>query len=168
MTPACVRALLDDDEAWLACAFDGDQLAGYAIATRVELDDVGRVDWVAQLVVHSSYRHARVAPRLLYSIWQFSDCCAWGLVTANPFAVRALETAIRRPCRVAEIRRRGPAVLEGVAEHVPYLPAQLDVASDGSTLPSVNTGFFLDLSDLGSISSPPPARPKGSPRAFAR
>jgi 2-polyprenyl-3-methyl-5-hydroxy-6-metoxy-1,4-benzoquinol methylase/GNAT superfamily N-acetyltransferase len=141
-----VAALLQDEAAWIAAAYDGERLVGYAIAERIDAD-VGRVAWVSQLVVHESYRKARVATTLLYSIWQFSDCYAWGLATANPFAVRALETATRRRCSIREIRLRGQQLLEVVRSHVDYLPTELDRDREGNLLPSVNTAFFLDLSD---------------------
>jgi SAM-dependent methyltransferase len=141
-----VSILLQDEAAWIAAAYDGERLVGYAIAERIDAE-VGRVAWVSQLVVHESYRKARVATTLLYSIWQFSDCYAWGLATANPFAVRALETATRRRCSARQIRDRGKQLLDVVSSHVDYLPADLDRGSDGTPLPSLNTGFFLDLDD---------------------
>jgi hypothetical protein len=140
MPQAQIRALLSDETAWLACAFDQEKLVGYCVAAKVDVPDVGRIDWVTQLVVHSSYRMARVATTLLYSIWHFSDCYAWGLVTANPFAVRALETATRRPCRLAEIRRQGPSVLRAINGHVPYLPDDLEPDEQGLLRPSSTPG----------------------------
>src|SRR5262245_38514756 len=55
-----VRALLADDAAWLAAAFHDGELIGYCVATRVAVGGLGRVDWVTQLVVHPSFRQARV------------------------------------------------------------------------------------------------------------
>jgi 2-polyprenyl-3-methyl-5-hydroxy-6-metoxy-1,4-benzoquinol methylase len=143
------RRLLLHDDARLACAFQDDFLVGYCVALRVDAPGLGRIAWVSQLVVHADYRDQRIATRLLYSIWQFSDCYAWGLVTANPYAVRALETATRRPCRAAEIRRHGPGVLHGIAPLVDYLKDRSLVVDDhGKTQPLVNTGFFIDQSNV--------------------
>lgn len=133
-----------DDNVWVACAFKGSQLIGYCVTVRSELPDKGRVAWVSQLVVHQTYRGARIATRLLYSVWQFSDCYAWGLATANPFAVRALETATRRPCRAKLITERGPEILGHIHEYVSYLPEDVVRNSDGRARPQVDTKFYLD------------------------
>jgi 2-polyprenyl-3-methyl-5-hydroxy-6-metoxy-1,4-benzoquinol methylase/GNAT superfamily N-acetyltransferase len=135
---------ISDDDVWLACAFKDGQLIGYCVAVRSELAGKGRVAWVSQLVVHQTYRGARIATRLLYSVWQFSDCYAWGLATANPFAVRALETATRRPCRARLISENGPEILGHVREHVSYLPEDIVRDQGGRPRPRVDTEFFLD------------------------
>jgi 2-polyprenyl-3-methyl-5-hydroxy-6-metoxy-1,4-benzoquinol methylase/GNAT superfamily N-acetyltransferase len=140
--------LLEDSDAWLACAFDGDRLVGYCVAVRSELPERGRVAWVSQLVVHQTYRDSRIATRLLYSVWQFSDCYAWGLATANPFAVRALETATRRPCRARLITERAREVLQHVRKHVSYLPPDIVSDEEGRPRPRVDTEFFLDHRDI--------------------
>jgi 2-polyprenyl-3-methyl-5-hydroxy-6-metoxy-1,4-benzoquinol methylase/GNAT superfamily N-acetyltransferase len=145
MEPDRFVRLIDDEATWLACAYADGSLIGYCVAVRADIEARGGLAWVSQLVVHSSYRKARVATKLLYSVWQFSDCFAWGLATANPFAIRALETATRRPCRWAMITKHGQEVLEYVQAHVPYLPATL-VVDDGRLQPRVNTMFFLDHS----------------------
>lgn len=142
ITPKQFRALVDDATVGIACAYDDTNLIGYCVAARSEIQGVGRVAWVSQLVVHSSYRQARVATRLLYSIWQFSDCHAWGLVTANPFAVRALETATRRPCRANLIVGDGSEILPAIAEHVTYVPDSL-VVEKGREQPRVDTSFYV-------------------------
>ncbi len=146
-----LRALLDDEAAWIACAFSDDDLVGYCISIRLELPGKGRIASVTQLVVNSSYRKVRVATTLLYGIWQFSDCYAWGLVTANQFAVRALETATRRQCRAALIASKGAPVLAEVAKHVRYLPSAMVEETDGNRGPRVNTEFFVDHSDIPSM-----------------
>jgi SAM-dependent methyltransferase/GNAT superfamily N-acetyltransferase len=139
---------ITDDNVWLACAFKEGQLIGYCVAVRSDLTDKGRVAWVSQLVVHQTYRGARVATRLLYSVWQFSDCYAWGLATANPLAVRALETATRRPCRSKLIAENGPEILRHVRQHVDYLPPDVVRDIDGRPRPRVDTEFFLDHQNI--------------------
>jgi 2-polyprenyl-3-methyl-5-hydroxy-6-metoxy-1,4-benzoquinol methylase len=139
---------ISDDNVWLACASKDGQLIGYCAAVRSELAGKGRVAWVSQLVVHQTYRGTRIATRLLYSVWQFSDCYAWGLATANPFAVRALETATRRPCRARLITEKGPEILRHVGAHVSYLPDDVVKDEDGRPRPRVDTEFFLDHRDI--------------------
>ncbi|MBN1609253.1 MAG: class I SAM-dependent methyltransferase [Polyangiaceae bacterium] len=147
MSSSRFRSILDDDAVRLARAHDGDKLAGYCVAVRIDIPEHGRLDWVSQLVVHREYRKLRVATNLLYSIWQFSDCFAWGLATANPFAVRALETATRRPCRASLITARSALVLKYVRSHVGYLPPGL-IIEDDQPQPRVDTQFFIDLTDV--------------------
>ncbi len=148
MSRARIRGLLARDEAWLACAYSDSQLVGYCAAVFLHLPERGRVAWVTQLVVDSSFREARVATNLLFGVWEFSDCYAWGLATPNPFAVRALETATRRPVRASMVREYGAEVLESLARHITYIPAALCVDDTGRAVPKVDTEFFVDLGDL--------------------
>ena len=145
-TAANIISHLDADDTWLAAAYHGERLIGYCIALRFQ-SDAGKVAWVSQLVVDESYRLSRVATTLLYSIWQFSDCYAWGLVTPNPFAVRALETATRRRCVRRLVIERGPRLLGEIAKRVSYIPAQLaDYGAEPR--PVVDTRFFISHDGL--------------------
>jgi SAM-dependent methyltransferase/GNAT superfamily N-acetyltransferase len=135
---------ISNDNVSLACAFKDGHLIGYCVAARSDLPEKGRLAWVSLLVVHQTYRGARIATRLLYSVWQFSDCYAWGLATANPLAVRALETATRRPCRAKLITERGPEILSHVRAQVSYLPDDVVKDQNGRPRPRVDTKFFLD------------------------
>jgi 2-polyprenyl-3-methyl-5-hydroxy-6-metoxy-1,4-benzoquinol methylase/GNAT superfamily N-acetyltransferase len=146
-TAAQLRSHLDHDDAWIAMAYADEVLAGYCVGVRVDIADRGPLVWVSQLVVHPTYRQARVATTLLYRTWQFSRCYAWGRATANPFAVRALETATRRSCQTRRIRQAGPEILEFVRPHVPYLPREL-VQENGLSQPRVDTRFFVDHSEM--------------------
>jgi SAM-dependent methyltransferase len=134
--------LIDDETVGIACAYAGEDLVGYCIAALIDTPNWGRLAWVSQLVVGSTYREHRVATTLLYSTWHFSDCHAWGLVTASPFAVRALETATRRPCRASLIVTAGAEILPKVAEHIKYVPEAL-VRRNGRLQPCVDTDFYV-------------------------
>lgn len=148
MTDDRVRALLVGDDVWLATASYEGELVGYCIALRSSIPDKGRISWITQLVVAAAHRQFRIATKLLYSIWGFSDDYAWGLVTANPFAVRALETATRRPCRTRVIGKEGPELAAHINRLVPYIPAILVEDEAGRSIPRVDTGFGIDLSRL--------------------
>lgn len=85
------------------------RLFGYAIAVQEEFRGHGRISWVTQLVVHKEFRRLGVGKRLLFPIWGFSNDYAWGLLSANPYAIRALEKATRRRCEpkvIADHARR--------------------------------------------------------------
>jgi len=140
--------LLTDEAAGLACMFDDQQLVGYCVVSRFDFEGRGDIHWVSQLVVAETYRKLRVATTLLYSAWQFSDSYAWGLATANPFAIRALETATRRHCRRKLIVERGDGICAGLSERIQYIPPRLSRDSEGRILPMVDTKFFIDHSDV--------------------
>jgi 2-polyprenyl-3-methyl-5-hydroxy-6-metoxy-1,4-benzoquinol methylase len=146
--PSFVASHLDKDEAWIACAYYDGELIGYCSALLLDELDEGRIAWVTQLVVHESFRESRVATKLLFSIWQFTDCYAWGLITANPFAVRALETATRRPCRAGVIRRHGQKIAATVGSRIDYVPQALQANTEGRLVPKVRTNFYIDHSRL--------------------
>ena len=153
MPPALLRQLANSPQAFLALAYAGDELIGYCLALKLETER-GVVSWVLQLVVHSTYRKARIATKLLFSVWQFSDGYCWGLATSNPYAVRALETATRRQCNPAMITSAGPLVLEALAQHVSYLPHELCWRSRSTRRPVVDTQFFVDHSESEKILRP--------------
>ncbi len=97
LAPARLREWLTSDSKIALAKFDG-QVIGYAIAVQIRFKDYGVISWVTQLVIHEAHRRVDVGKTLLFSIWGFSDHFAWGLVTANPYAIRALEKATRRRC----------------------------------------------------------------------
>lgn len=147
ISPGHVRALLSSEQSHIVCAFDGAILVGYAVILRLVNDPGGPIAWIAQLVVEPNYRRARVATTLMFSAWQFSGFRAWGVVTANPYAVRALETATRRPCRRSLIVEHADALLTALRPHLTYLPEEL-MTTNGKPQPCVDTSFPLDLSEV--------------------
>jgi 2-polyprenyl-3-methyl-5-hydroxy-6-metoxy-1,4-benzoquinol methylase len=150
---AQARAWLESTDSNIALAREAGRLIGYAIAVRTEVVGYGIVSWVTQLVVHADYRRANVAKTLLFSMWGFTNHFAWGLVTANPYAVRALEKATRRRSAPARIARNYRELKQVGVEHVPYVDpkTEVDIDDDQSR---INTRFYLDHSELpGMISS---------------
>lgn len=147
ISPETVAESLKDEDSWLACAYLDDDLVGFCSSLRIVLPGSGIVSWVTRLVVDTSYRQQRIATTLLFGSWQFSDFHAWGLATANPLAVRALETATRRPCRPSVIKKQAPSLLPHLAPRT-YIPDHLVVNESGRPAPVVQTDFHLDLSDL--------------------
>jgi len=148
MSQKRLTAVLDRPRATVAVARHGEAVVGYCASVRVSLPGKGDIAWVTQLVVHTDYRNERVGTQLLYSTWGFSDCYAWGLATANPLAVRALETATRRTCRSREIITRGSELLSALNKDVNYLPSHLADDDVGRPAPLVDTDFPVDISDM--------------------
>ena len=86
-----LRALIAPTGCGLLTAKIGGMVVAYATVARLKLPDGGGfASWVSQLVTHRDYREQRIAVRLLQTAWGFSDDVAWGLVTSNPYAIRAL------------------------------------------------------------------------------
>ena len=145
-----LRNWLNDKDSKIALAYDDAELVGYAIAIQTKEPRYGFISWVIQFVVHEDYRRRNVGKTLLFSIWGFTDHFAWGLLTASPYAVRALEKATRRRCDPARIKKNCRKLYSVGRVHVPYVTEETNIEiSSGSTGRSrIRTGFCLDHSDL--------------------
>jgi 2-polyprenyl-3-methyl-5-hydroxy-6-metoxy-1,4-benzoquinol methylase/GNAT superfamily N-acetyltransferase len=147
LSPRRLREWLEHADSRLAYASLAGTVVGYAIAVQPKVQGLGVVSWVTQLVVHEDHRRRDVGKRLLYSIWEFSDHFAWGLVTANPYAVRALEKATRRRCDPRRISRNHKRLLNVGAKYIPYVSEGIECVVDAARS-RVNTAFFIDHSEL--------------------
>lgn len=142
-----LRRLLEPDDSGVALAWRGDTLVAHAFAVRGAISEARIVAWVTQLVVHADYRHSSLSKRLLASIWGFSDHYAWGLVTANPYAVRALEKVTRRRCEPSVIAEHADILGEFVqGKFVWYLKdRELQVNELRSV---IDTRFYVDHAEM--------------------
>lgn len=145
-----VAEWLKSPDAQIALATDDGRVVGYAIVVRAKVPRYGIVSWVTQLVVHERYRKRGVAKTLLFSLWGFSNHFAWGVVSANPYAVRALEKATRRRCSPERIAKTKRKLLKVADTHVPYISKDIEthIRADGSR---INTGFFVDHSNVNEM-----------------
>ena len=89
------KTLRDNKNHFVSMAYYNDVLVGQAYYFLMDSEQ-GMISWVLQLVVHSDYRRRRIAERLLYSVWGFSNYRAWGLATVNPLTIKTLESATFR------------------------------------------------------------------------
>lgn len=119
-----------------------DVLIGYAIAIRAKTKHIGTVTWVTQLVVHSQYRNQGIAKNLLFSIWGFSTDDVWGILSSNPYAIRALEKATRRRATPVRIKRNIKKLMSIGKEFVPYIDENTEVEI-GENNSQINTNFFV-------------------------
>lgn len=126
------------------------EMIGYAIAIHAQLPGRGKVAWITQLVVHRDHRKVDVGKRMLFTIWGFSDYFAWGLLSANPYAVRALEKATRRRCQPSVIAQHSAALRALGESRVHYLKAAPE-AVIGPSESRCNTGFQLDHTKLSEM-----------------
>lgn len=127
----------------IAIARDRGRIIGYAIAVWTSLSRHGVVSWVTQFVVRRDYRRQGVGKTLLFTIWHFSNHFAWGLVSANPYAVRALEKATRRRSLPQRIRRHQAAILNLGTSIAPYIHSNSELIVDGKQS-RINSDFPLD------------------------
>jgi 2-polyprenyl-3-methyl-5-hydroxy-6-metoxy-1,4-benzoquinol methylase len=122
-------------------------LIGYAIAIHADIPDCGKVAWITQLVVHQEHRQVDVGKTLLFTIWKFSDHFAWGLLSANPYAIRALEKATRRRCQPEFIAEHASELLVLGKKQVHYLETSRGFVINEKES-RVNSAFHLDHSEL--------------------
>lgn len=147
LSPERIREWLNNDNAAIYFAKDDEKLVGYAIAIQLSVPKYGIISWVTQLVVHEDYRHKDIAKNLLYSIWGSTDNFAWGIVSANPYAIRALEKTTRRRSDPVRIKHNLRKILSIGAEHLPYINEKTE-AFVTNEISRINTEFFVDHSDV--------------------
>jgi len=147
-----IEEWLNNDLAELWTVRDNSILIGYAIALKGKSGSSQPLIWVTQFVIHVNYRNLGVGKRLLFSIWGFSSYFAWGLVTANPYAVRALEKATRRRCEPLRIKKNHLQLLNFGKNNVSYV--QDCIEKKITDIDSkINTKFFVDHSDINEMLS---------------
>lgn len=147
-SPDKIRELLSPESASIAIARYNGELVGYAIAVQSKVEkskDI--VSWITQFVVHSDHRRSGVGKRLLFSFWRFSDHHCWGLLSCNPYAIRALEKATRRRCNSARIKKNHKKLFNHGIKTVEYVnkECQISCSVEGAC---INTNFHIDHSSL--------------------
>jgi GNAT superfamily N-acetyltransferase len=135
------RGFLFDASCLVATARMGCRLIGHACSRRVRLSGAAgeeeTVQLITQLVVHADHRRLGIATKLITAhAGHHPETFACGIVSSNPYAVRALERALDRRCDpVGSLLRAGDLFLES---RVPHLQGR---KRSGLT---VDTGFFVD------------------------
>lgn len=143
MSVLMIRKFIGYEDVYVASAFLGNDLIGYAVVVQEKLGQSGYVSWVTQFVVHKAHRKRDVGKRILFSAWGMSNHYAWGLLTANPFAVRALESATRRRCDPGLIREFFPKILSMCSSKVGYVNQQTSLMLSADEA-KANTEFYVD------------------------
>ena len=147
LPPARIKELFVPHAARLAYAIHDNEIVGYAIAIQARVQDYGFISWVTQLVVHEDHRQMNVGKSLLFAIWTFTDHFAWGILTANPYAIRALEKATRRRCQPTRIARNHRKLRSFALQYVNYVNENT-VVEVNRELARINTEFPIDHSAL--------------------
>lgn len=107
------------NDAYVAFAMHDSDIIGQAFYV-VENTNEGKLTWVIQLVVHKKYRRHGIAKKLLFSIWGFSNDCAWGLATTNPLTIKTLETATMREVNL-ETMQKNIDKIKRIAQKVSFI-----------------------------------------------
>lgn len=152
LSPSRIRKWLENENASIYWAKDNGELIGYAIAIQLDVPRYGIISWVTQLVVHENYRHRDVAKALLRSIWGFTDNFAWGIISANPYAIRALEKTTRRRSSPSRIKHNLKKILSIGIDNLPYINEETEafVTHEASR---INTEFYVDHSEVDEMIS---------------
>lgn len=139
-----LQDLIAGSNSQVAIAKYNEAIIGYAFAKQLKIPEKGLVSWVTQLVVHTNYRNIGIAKRLLNGIWGFSNHYAWGIVTANPYAVKALEKATRRRCDPNYIQNLGNQVLDTGKQAIRYVSDAQPAFEQNLSV--IDTRFYVDTS----------------------
>lgn len=145
--PQKIKEWISSKNSRIAYCENGFDLIGYAFCVQVKYNDFGVVSWVTQLVVHEDFRKQDVAKKILFSIWGMSSHGGWGLATANPFAVRALEKATRRRVIPSRIKKNHKILLRIGKENISYVKESIKYKiNDDESL--IDTEFYVDHSGV--------------------
>ena len=107
----------------------------------------GDVLWITQLVVHESWRGVGVGRRLCRLAWDGENTFACGIVSANPIAVRCLESMAGVRCNMAMIKLHGLRL--AAASGIDFVThSHLTVNKSLSVL---STKFFVDHKEVADI-----------------
>lgn len=145
LTPKLLRPFLPEEDGWAILARFRGELVGHAFGVRARVSGGEVVDWVTQLVTHKQHRRLGVAKNMLLTFWGFSNHLAWGLVTSNPYTVRALERITHRRCEPATIAKHLDLIRD-IGARIGYVRgAEVSVDESRSV---IDTKFHIDLATL--------------------
>lgn len=143
------RDFLDKGADIYYAEFEG-LLIAYAVVVTKDLGKKKYLTWITQLVVHEAHQNKGVGKSLLFSIWGFSRNFSWGLLTANPYAVRALEKATRRRCDPNFINQHKKEIIPFGVENISYINNDMKITISDE-ISKIDTKFFLDHSHLAEM-----------------
>lgn len=148
LSPQKLREWTKNENVRIATARDDNKLVGYAIAI-ISYNNKSKkkniISWITQLVVHQNFRQHGIGKELLFSFWGFSNHYAWGIMSSNPYAIRALEKATHRRVNPKMIKQKEKGLIKFGIEQVSYLNEKTEfVITPNNT--KVNTLFPSDIS----------------------
>ena len=147
LSPAKISEWLGSANAAICYAVYNNCIIGYAIYFSIMEEDLGVVTWITQLVVCKEYRHRGISKNILLSIWGFSDHKAWGIVSANPYAIRALEKITRRRAVPERIKQDIDNIRKIGIDNVCFIDSDTEFSVDQNHS-KVNTKFYVDHENM--------------------
>ena len=151
LSPQRMREWTKNENVSIATARDNTKLVGYAIAVisyKNKSQKKNIISWITQLVVHQNFRQHGIGKELLFSFWGFSNYYAWGIMSSNPYAIRALEKATYRRVNPKMIKQKEKSLIKFGIEQVSYLNTRTEfIITSNNT--KVNTLFPSDISRVG-------------------
>lgn len=137
------RDFVDKPDRFVIMAFVNNNPAGHIFYLKRRGSKTAPIIFVLQLVVAKEYRNRKIATRMMKSIWQQTNCYAWGLFTSNPKTVEVLEKATMRKVDLKLIEKKLDKIKEVVT----------DVFDDMNWIDSyahgiVSTEFYVDHNNL--------------------
>jgi len=150
LSPTKLREWTKIDNTYIATARNEGILVGYAISVQSyknKKDKENAISWVTQLVVHEDFRQHGIGKELLFSFWGFSSNYAWGIMSSNPYAIRALEKATYRRVNPKIIKNREKGLKKFGIEHVSYLDENTEFIITSQNT-KVNTLFPANISKV--------------------
>ena len=138
---------IQSEDSYIATARKDDKLIGYSIAIKKSKNKTNNdyiVSWVTQLVVHGDFRQQGVGKTLLFSFWGFSNDYAWGIMSSNPYAIRALEKATYRRVQPTIMKKKEQSIVRFGVENVSYLDENTEFVVNSKNC-KVNTYFPSSL-----------------------
>ncbi len=121
-------------------------LIGYAIAIKNKYESK-KLCWVIQFVVHEAHRNKKIGKILLHTLWGESNYDAWGIVTANPYAIRALEKATHRRCSLQYIQKNQTWLRDFGSKNISYINDNT-TSRINENESKVYTDFHVDISSV--------------------
>ena len=137
------KSFIDKADRFVSMVFHDGELIGHAFYMRRNINKVGMITWILQLVVKKGYRGQQIGAKLMHSIWGLSDSFACGLYTANPMTIKALETATFRHVDVARINKNIDKIRLAAKDVLDDMDWIMDYKNG-----MVNTKFYVDHSDI--------------------
>lgn len=153
LSPARIQSWVQSEHTYIATARDEKKLIGYAIAVvastnKQEYNNPKKlISWVTQLVVHEEHRQKGIAKTLLFSFWGFSNYYAWGILSASPYAIRALESATKRKSIPAKIKQKHKKIIKFGIDYINYITRETEFFINKEAS-KANTNFPSDISDI--------------------
>ncbi len=145
-----IRSWTNSEVSYIATARDNNKLIGYAIAVssfKNKKEKTNKISWITQLVVHENYRRHGVGKKLVFSFWGFSNHYAWGIMSSNPYAIRALEKATYRRVNPHILKSKQAIIKKFGIENVSYLDEYTEFVIEENNC-KVNTKFPSDISKV--------------------